>query len=163
MHPVTFALFFFIFLLCLSASLKRLCLDIDFSLLPVSFFFFVVVDVTCVFCLEVCVFPLDSYAMARRPPPRNVTMFEEALSATCVLHYFSILCCCVSAFGYSVPVLTLHTQSLQILEAFLFSSSRSLQRAAVFCIRCATLKGWHQEMHTSYFTPKSNETNKNTL
>lgn len=39
MHPVTFALFFFIFLLCLSASLKRLCLYIDFSLLPVSFFF----------------------------------------------------------------------------------------------------------------------------
>lgn len=158
MHPVTFALFFFKFSLCLSASLKRLCLDIDFSLLPVSFF--VVVVVTCVFCLEVCVFPLDSYEMTRRPPPRNVTMFEEVLSATCVLHYFSILCCCVSAFGYSVPVLTLH---IQILEAFLFSSSRRLQRVSVFCIRCATLNGWHQEIHRSYFTPKPNETYKNTL
>lgn len=134
-----FALFFFKFLLCLSASLN-VCASILTSVC-FQYLFFSVVDVTCVFCLEVCVFPLDSYEMTRRPPPRNVTMFEEALSATCVLHYFSILCCCVSAFGYSVPVLTLHSQPLQILEAFLFSSSRRLQRAAVFCIRCATLKG----------------------
>lgn len=111
MHPVTFALFFFHqpwrdFSVALPlCEPKRLCLDIDFTVVVFLFFY--------VFCLKVCVFPLDLYEMTRRPPPRNVTLFEEVLADTCVLHYFVLLW--VTAFLFS-----------HLHEAFLLLSSHCL-------------------------------------
>lgn len=91
--------------LCLSASLN-VCASILTSLF-VCFFLHVFL------CLKVCVFPLDLYEMTRRPTPRNVTLFEEVLADTCVLHYFVLLS--VTAFLFS-----------HLHEAFLLFSSRCL-------------------------------------
>ncbi len=91
--------------LCLSASLN-VCASILTSLL-----FFV--GFLHVFFVWRFVFPLDLYEMTRRPPVRNVTLFEEVLADTCVLHYFVLLS--VTAFLLS-----------HLHEAFLLFSSRCL-------------------------------------
>lgn len=111
--------------LCLSASIN-VCAWI---LTSVCFFF------TCVFCLKVWVFPSDSYEVTRRPPPRNVTVSQDTLAATCVLHYFSV------------------RSQRSRFHTHIKSFSRS--QAAVDCIRCTTLEERREEMHRSDFTPKS--------
>lgn len=143
--------FFILYSLCLSASLKRLCLDIDISLFPVSFCFFI-----CVFCLEVCVFPLDSYD-SKAPSEECYYVWRSPLSYMCFTLFQDFV---LLRFCFWFQRSRFNTSHSAAPETSSFSLVR-LQRADVFCIWCATLEGWHQDMHRSYFTPKSNAKKKN--
>ncbi len=137
LHPVTFALFFFHqpwrdFSVALPlCEPKRLCLDIDFT----GFFCFVFLRVF--LSQGLCV------------PIRLVRNDPKAPSEECYVVWrsprrymcFALFC---AALGYGCSCF--HT----------YMKRFSCSQAAVYCIRCTTLEGWHEELHRSDFHSKIN-------